>query len=108
MLIGGIPLSIANQKSHKKGLLVAWNSEKSKTTTLKRLKLYFTLQAICSGVIAVTFLLLVIFDCTPPNLLAVAFAVAISVFVMSFVLYHPVKKGMIDSKKYADKEVEYA
>ncbi|MDR2719343.1 MAG: hypothetical protein LBC03_00870 [Nitrososphaerota archaeon] len=108
MLICIFPLSIARQKAYKKGLLVTWNSEKTKTATLKRLKLYFTIQAICSGTIIVTFLSLVIFDYTPPILLGVAFGVAINVFIMSFVFYPKVKKSMIDSEKYADKEVELA
>ena len=105
-LIGVSPRAIASQKSHKQGLLVAWNSEKSKTTTLKRLKLYFIIQAICSGVIAATFLLLFIFYYTPTMPLIIAYATASSAFMMSFMLYSPVKKSMIDSEKYANKEIE--
>lgn len=107
MFVGVIPLSVANKKSHKKGLLVAWNSEKSKITTLKGLKLWATVQAICGGVVLVVFFLLAIFGYTPSGsrFLGFATSMAVVLFGMSF-LYFPIKKSMLESEKYADKEVE--
>jgi hypothetical protein len=105
IFIGIIPHSIASKKSHKKGLLVAWNSEKSKITVLKKLKLWAIVQAICSGIIIVIFYLLTIFGYTPPKPVDLAFTTAIVLFIMSF-MYFPLKKNMIESEKYADKEIE--
>jgi hypothetical protein len=106
LFIGGIPLSIASEKSHKKGLLVAWNSEKSKTTILKRLKLWFTAQAICGGVLTAVLCLLTLYVYIPPKLFDFAFMPVFVVFAMSF-MYFPLKKNMIESEKYADKELEH-
>ena len=107
MFIGGIPLSIASKKSHRKGLFMAWNSEKTKVTALKRLKLYYTVQAICSGVLIIVFCLLAIFDYIPYRPFELVFIVTIVLFGMSF-MYFPIKKGMFESEKYANKEVEHA
>jgi len=106
LFIGGIPLSIASQKSHKKGLLVAWNSEKSKTAILKRLKVWFTVQAICGGILIAVFCLLTFYDYISPKLFNFAFMPVFVVFAMSF-MYFPLKKNMIESEKYADKELEH-
>ena len=107
MVIGVIPLSFASKKSHKKGLLVAWNSEKSKATTLKRLKLWAMVQAICGGVVLVVFFLLAIFGYIPSDSRFLGFATTMVtvLFGMSF-MYFPIKKGMLESEKYANKEVE--
>jgi len=105
--IGGIPRSIANKKSSKKGLFVAWNSEKSKITTLKRLKLWFTVQAICGGVLfAVLCLLAIIFDYVPPEPFNSVFTSAVAIVFGTSIMYFPIKKGMIESEKHADEELE--
>jgi hypothetical protein len=108
IFMGIIPLSFANKKSHKKGLLVAWNSEKSKTTELKRLKLWCTIQATCSGVI---FILLYLYGypfdyASPPTkLFNLAGTMAILFFIFSF-MYFPIKKNLLESEKYANREAE--
>jgi len=106
VVIGTIPLSSANKKSHKKGLLVAWNSEKSKTTTLKRLKLWATIQAICCGVILFVFFLLAIFGYSPSNRLFELATTMVTVFFGLSFMYFPIKKSMLESEKYANKEIE--
>lgn len=109
IFMGIIPLSIANKKSHKKGLFVAWNSKKSKTTELKRLKLYFTIQAICSGTLIIVFCLLAIFNPLLPftKLFNLAQTIAIVLFILSF-MYFPTKKSLLESEKIANHEVELA
>ncbi|MCL2475824.1 DUF6773 family protein [Candidatus Bathycorpusculum sp.] len=107
--MGGIPLSIANKKSSKKGLFVAWNSKKSKITTLKRLKLWFTVQAICGGVLFVVICLLaIIFDYIPPEPFNSVFTSVVAIVLGTSVMYFPIKKNMVESEKYADKELEHA
>jgi len=107
IFIGVIPLSYASKKSHKQGLLVAWNSEKSKTTTLKKLKLYFTIQAICSGTLVVVLCLLAILGYFPPKPFNLVFPSSVAVFILSF-MYFNIKKGMLESEKIANKEAELA
>ncbi|MCL2135258.1 MAG: hypothetical protein FWH37_06865 [Candidatus Bathyarchaeota archaeon] len=110
LFIGVIPYSFANKKSHKQGFMVAWNSEKSKTTTLKRLKLWCTIQAICSGVIIIlTCLYVTIFNYTPPSpsLFSLIETMSIVFFVYSF-MYFPIKKGMLKSEEIANKEAQLA
>jgi len=110
ILICVIPYSFANKKSHKKGFLIAWNSEKSKTTTLKRLKLWCTIQATCSGAVIILYCICsIIFDYAPPSysFFSLVGTVVIVLFIYSF-LYFPIKKGMLDSEKIANEEIELA
>ncbi|MCL2257785.1 MAG: hypothetical protein FWC14_06320 [Candidatus Bathyarchaeota archaeon] len=107
LFLGGIPLSVASKKSHKAGLLVAWNSEKSKTTILKKLKQYYTAQAVCSGVIIIVFCLLAIFGYSLSRPFELVFIMAIVLFGASF-MYFSIKRGMLESEKYANEELDCA
>jgi hypothetical protein len=101
IFICGLPLGLAGDKMKKKGDLLVWNSEKSKTKVLKTLKWTLIGQTICNVVLNVV----LYFLSGSTSLFNAIVLFVIMQFLWTF-MYFQIRRNLLINEKNAIKEVE--
>jgi hypothetical protein len=101
IFVCGLPLGFAGDKMKKKGDLLVWNSEKSKTRVLKTLKWALLCQTICNVVLNVV----MYFLSDSASLFDVLVLFVIMQFLWIF-MYFQIRRNLLINEKNAIKEVE--